>query len=381
MKTVDAEVVTERVSIARRVQSRKTAAGAVVEKVSSGYTAEYTDAGGKRRFESLKTTVKREARIRAMAIDARLGRGESRQVVSRLTIAELIDHYKSHCIERGLTQTSRDKYHADLCKLQAYCDLKGIVRADRFDEAAFVGFGAWLRESKSKQGLPFADKTRAGALVLVKQTFKYAWKSNLLGEFKIAGAKLPTARARPQPCFTTDQVEALLSATTGELQAGIATLAYAGLRAGELLQLRWEDARFDTGMRGMLHVRLGGSAGAPKDKDHRFIPISSRIAPMLKALPRTSERVFPNLNDRTLLATIKRLCRGLGYGTKYKIHSFRHHFASICANTAVPYRLCLKWLGHSSSEIADLYYHLSDAESEAAMQLVTQRLAERQAQR
>ena len=51
----------------------------------------------------------------------------------------------------------------------------------------------------------------------------------------------------------------------------------------------------------------------------------------------------------------------------YKLHSFRHHFASMCANHQVAYKKALAWLGHRSSDILDLYYHLNDAESQSAM--------------
>lgn len=50
-----------------------------------------------------------------------------------------------------------------------------------------------------------------------------------------------------------------------------------------------------------------------------------------------------------------------------KLHSFRHHFASICANHHVAYRKALTWLGHSSSEMLELYYHLHDDDSQKAM--------------
>ena len=35
-------------------------------------------------------------------------------------------------------------------------------------------------------------------------------------------------------------------------------------------------------------------------------------------------------------------------------------FASLCANHRVAHRKALAWLGHSSSEMLDLYYHLHD---------------------
>jgi hypothetical protein len=52
---------------------------------------------------------------------------------------------------------------------------------------------------------------------------------------------------------------------------------------------------------------------------------------------------------------------------RYKLHSFRHHFASLCANHNVAYRKALAWLGHSSSQMLDLYYHLHDEDSQQAI--------------
>ncbi|MCD4830522.1 MAG: tyrosine-type recombinase/integrase [Anaerohalosphaeraceae bacterium] len=53
--------------------------------------------------------------------------------------------------------------------------------------------------------------------------------------------------------------------------------------------------------------------------------------------------------------------------SQYKLHSFRHHFASMCANHGVAHRKALAWLGHSSSEMLDLYYHLHDDDSQKTM--------------
>lgn len=42
--------------------------------------------------------------------------------------------------------------------------------------------------------------------------------------------------------------------------------------------------------------------------------------------------------------------------------------ASLCANNRVAHRKALAWLGHSSSDMLDLYYHLHDEDSLQAMQ-------------
>ncbi len=207
-----------------------------------------------------------------------------------------------------------------------------------------------------------------GAVVLTKQAFKWGWRQCLLREYRLASVSFPQAKARPQPCFTTVQVEALLKATSGEEQVAFALMAYAGLRIGEVEQLRWEDLRQRDGRCTMIHVRRGGSADTTKDKDERFVPVHPRIAQLLGG-PKKTGSVFKTIAERSLLARLKALCKSCGFEKpdEYKLHSFRHHFASLCANHGVAHRKALAWLGHSSSDMLDLYYHLHDDESEQAM--------------
>ena len=42
----------------------------------------------------------------------------------------------------------------------------------------------------------------------------------------------------------------------------------------------------------------------------------------------------------------------------------------MCANHRVAHRKALAWLGHSSSDLLDLYYHLHDEDSQNTMQAV-----------
>jgi hypothetical protein len=39
----------------------------------------------------------------------------------------------------------------------------------------------------------------------------------------------------------------------------------------------------------------------------------------------------------------------------------------MCANYGVAYRKALAWLGHSNSEVLDLYYHLHNNDSQKTM--------------
>ncbi len=366
MKFVDREVVDgTTVTIGRKVQYRKTETGRE-ERVSQSYSAEFVEAGT-RRFQGLGTPNKREARRRAIEIQQRLDAGEQRTPPARATINQLIDRYEAFNSDRDLAPKTLAKYRADLDKLRRFCREAGFTRADRFDESAYARFGAWLREQTHKQGTRYSAKSNYTTLTVCKQMFKWAWRQRLAPTTSLASTRLPTAKPKPQPCFTADQVDRMLERTEGLTHATIAILAHTGLRVGELEQLHWADVHLDMGELGMIHVHRGGSARTTKDREARFVPVHPKVRPVLDALPRDGELVLPNLRARTLLARIKRLCGELGYGRSYKTHSLRHHFASTCANSSIPYRMALAWMGHSSSSILDLYYHLHDAESEAAM--------------
>ncbi|MFN0011721.1 MAG: tyrosine-type recombinase/integrase [Phycisphaerales bacterium] len=354
------------VTIGRRMQYRMIE-GQRIEKPSDSFTAVYKDADGRWRQDGLDTTNRREARRRAIEIQQRVESGRKRPQAEVVEFIPLIDRYETFCSDKGLAPTSLTKYKSDLAKLREFAERERIRTIAQFDAHAFYRFRQYLAGAKHKQGVVYAPKSIYATLTLAKQVCKWAWQQRLVSEYILVGVSLPTAKARPQPCFTTDQVEMLLAATEGNTRVAFAILAYSGMRIGELEQLRWMDVLLDRGKLGMFHIRRGGSADTTKDKDHRFVPVHPRIRPLIDALPRGGELVLPGASERRLLDAVKSVCKSQGLGTKFKLHSFRHHFASMCANHSVAYRKALAWLGHSSSEILDLYYHLHDDESESAM--------------
>ena len=118
-----------------------------------------------------------------------------------------------------------------------------------------------------------------------------------------------------------------------------------------------------------IHVRRGGLNGTTKDKDERFVPVHPVVSDLLGAIRKRSGPIFTRITERRLLQRLKTLCEVCEFDNprQYKLHSFRHHFASLCANHHVAHRKALAWLGHSSSEMLDLYYHLHDEDSQQAM--------------
>jgi integrase len=372
MKLIDREQVdgTE-VTIGRRVIAT-VEHGVRTESEIRTYTAIYKDVDSKWKPDALGTTNRREARRKAIEIQQRVEAGKSKPAPTVVALVPLIDQYETFCADKGLTPRSLAKYKADLDKLRRFATVHKVTTLAQFNPQAFYRYRTWLGESKHKQGVVYAPKSIYAALTVAKQVAKWAHRQGLCSEYFLASVELPTAKARPQPCFTTAQVETVLKAATDADRIAFAILAYSGMRIGELEQLQWADVLLDRGELGLFHIRRGGSVGVTKDKDERFVPIHPRVRPFIDALPRIGELVLPHIAERQLLASLKRTCGECGLSRTFKLHSFRHHFASLCANHHVAYRKALAWLGHSSSDILDLYYHLHDEESEAAMKALAE---------
>ena len=96
--------------------------------------------------------------------------------------------------------------------------------------------------------------------------------------------------------------------------------------------------------------------------------------PVLQSLQRESELVFlmPDgrlVSPKKLRAYLKSLCKQCGFENpqQYKLHTFRHFFASYCAQQNLSYKYILEWMGHSSSAILDMYFTMNDRQARRAM--------------
>ncbi len=225
-----------------------------------------------------------------------------------------------------------------------FCREAKLCLARRFSETDLYRYREWL------VGRQYADKTVQGALVLAKQLFKWAWRQGTLRDYRLAAATFQKAKARPQPCFTSKQVDQLIKAAAGEEKAAFALMGYAGLRIGEVEQLQWQDIQARDGNPTMLHIRRGGSNGSTKDKDERFVPIHPKVAEQFGSPRSDRGPIYCEITQRTLLKRLKALCKRCEFENpqQYKLPSFRHHVASLCANNRVAHRKALAWLGHGS---------------------------------
>lgn len=345
-------------------------------KISRKWHAEYNHEGNKF-HEPLKTTHKNKAISAAHAICQRLDRGEKRHVQKRIEWEEIQAKYLRSRETEGCSSKTLTKYTQVLNDLVAFARTENRLLPKAFTPA---DFWEWSHK-KRERGLH--PKTRVGHLTIAKQMFNWAVGEavpKLLLENPIADVKIDVATSSPQPCFSPEQVAILLANADPDHEGPIyAVLAYLGLRIGEAAELLWSDFHFDHGDFGKVTIRRGGSDNSTKNGENRTIPINEALRKILDRLPRSEDglvfharpsKKYPKgdgpIKERRLLRSIKRLCKRCKFVNpdQYKLHTFRHAFASMLIRANTPYLHALELMGHGDSEILKIYVKLFDRDAD-----------------
>ena len=328
-----------------------------------------------RYYEPLGTTNKAVATKKAHAIVQRIEGGLPSKPNRRVAVPTVGREYLQTLRDRERAARTIQKYEYVLAEFEEWAGKNGHHHASSFDDRRFWAFNRAMING----GL--SEKTRYDRLIIVKQLFKWAYRARRIGTNPFDGISLQKPEATEQPCFTPRQVATLLDRADPRQRVIFATMAYAGLRFGECRELRWGALHLDRGRYGFIAVRRGGSSGKTKSGRIRHVPIHAKLRELLDDHPRTFDHVFTSrpsekypdgggpIDERRLLTSLKRLCRRCKFANpdQYKLHTFRHTFASMCARNNISYKYALEWMGHQSSEILDLYYKMFDETAEAAM--------------
>jgi integrase len=154
-----------------------------------------------------------------------------------------------------------------------------------------------------------------------------------------------------------------------------------GLRIGELLNLRWEDIRFDpagAARFGSLKVREGKSKNA-----QRTLSLTSRASAVLfeRRKHSTSPCVFPgdSLNTPMLVTSLdhlhRRVCEPMVNGKKqvlfpreFVLHGLRHTFLTRLGEAGADAFTIMKLAGHSSVTVSQRYVHPTPESCELAFE-------------
>lgn len=217
-------------------------------------------------------------------------------------------------------------------------------------------------------------------LLIVSAPLKQAAAMKIISVDPTTGVKLPSVtktkrKAREIVAYTDKEQEKLtkiiysLPYSVGYLAIGF--MIETGLRAGELLALKWTDIKLD---QKRMHVHativnpMYGFAeyqDSPKSKSsNRVLPLTPKTASILKILlaRRETEWVFEQDKERytyqKLAYQTKKLCKEAGVKF-YGEHVFRHTFATNCYYKGIDVKILSRLMGHSSVQVTyNVYINL-----------------------
>ena len=271
----------------------------------------------------------------------------------------------------GLVQTGKTFRDAS-AEWLAYCenvrDCKATTLRDYTALAAVLDrqFGDRKIETITERDIetwistyPGSNRTRQKYLVCLGSIFKRAMKVYGLPRNPVELVERPRVRKAARiDVLRPEEVMALVRSAGDEQDAALFhTAAFAGLRMGELLALRWRDVDFT---RRTIHVRENWTQGettTPKGGTERAVPMAEEVAERLARLGQRDhftaddDLVFctdrgQHLGYKSLKDRYRAALRAADLREDFRFHNLRHTFGSTVIRHADS-REVMEWMGHA----------------------------------
>lgn len=332
---------------------------------------------GRQVRQSLKTSSKKEARRKAIQIEAKLANNEFTIQTRAPSVAQVIDKYRQYLQTEGRAIKTMAKYEfafklfIDLAERRKVRSVLGVnqvfVDAFRAERKKDIKAGA------DKNGKTAAMKTVHNDTVLLRQLVNFAVRRGMIATDPLRGMKLARPKPTIQPFWSRAEMDQIIAAAGAGQRPVFIMLAETGMRIGEAKHLTWDDVDLANGVL-LIQPKQGWQ---PKTGDARVVPMSPVVSAMLAEQPRRATWVFTakasrkhpdgdhRVSERRLLQHLKRVLRKLGLPGH--LHTFRHSFISHALTTGTPEAVVRRWVGHVDAEVMKRYTHIADDISKAAM--------------
>lgn len=176
-----------------------------------------------------------------------------------------------------------------------------------------------------------------------------------------------------KPAFLTrNDFQRLLNVVKeGWFRELIVFAALTGMRRGEVLNLRWRDVDLS---RKLVHIETSATFKTKAGKS-RSVPLCETVYQLLrsKAIGHTGDdlvftRHGQQIKEDYVTHKFKGYVVKAGLDTRLRWHSLRHTFASWLVQDGVSLFAVQKLLGHSTSEVTQVYAHLQPEQLHGAVE-------------
>lgn len=323
---------------------------------------------GKRKVESLRTTIKAEAKRLQEVIDEQDRRSRYGHTIDLdMKLVDLFDRFKEYSRNNHSVSTQEDyRCYID----SVFCPYFADYTIRQFNSELMENFKnsdsarTWLpKDSRREQSLPRSNATINKMIRYLRSIIKFGKQQGIIPEEqKINNKILRTAEKR-------DRVLSLAEIKYIKKHGGIhtallMTALYTGMRSSELLNLKWEQVDFDAGV---IEVR-NDEDFQTKNRRNRYVPIAKPLHAILtehrKKAPR-SPFVFPKADGTQLMDcrwAVKQLIDNHGM-TEFSFHDLRRTFATMLAEANQDISVAKSILGHSDIRTTLQYYTRHSNES------------------
>jgi integrase len=207
---------------------------------------------------------------------------------------------------------------------------------------------------------------------------------------KLVATAAAGAHRDPRRPAVSDTERALRAAEDRQDSAIYLTAALSGLRRGELLALRWEDVDFEQSSIRVFEGYSANTAGKPKSRKSRTLPMVEEVAHALTDLKDRS--AYTAKGDLVFVSREGTHVDGSALRRRYhatldaaglrrlRFHDLRHTFGSLAINVASIVQV-QAWMGHADIQTTMRYLHHKSRADDAQLLSTAFRLQEAQAGR
>ncbi len=319
-----------------------------------GYWYAAFNDGVKRQRMALGAATKGEAEIAVRALD--VPPPPPQRKVELIVWPEFQRRYLEFKTQKGKAPGSIVTYKGAIDAFGRYLTVKGVADVESVTLDILDGFIPWrMRVEES------AAKTAYTNAIIVKNAFKWGLTREIVKHNNTAKWELVAPVTPKRPMYTADDVAKLESGVCAWLRPIVTTLAWSGMRIGELINIRWKDVDFE---QRVLRVCVQ-DAWKPKGKRDRTVPLHPKVEAVLRQQPigeyvftgQNGERIARNSAWRCLKSDLNRM------GLQGDIHGFRRFFATSMVKAGVDIDTVRQWGGWASLETMQRYLADIDVKS------------------
>jgi integrase len=180
---------------------------------------------------------------------------------------------------------------------------------------------------------------------------------------------------------SAEDVGAILRGAATHVRIALVLCTDAGLRAGEVRGLEWQDVDLQARMLTVRQTIYHGHKDTPKSGHERQVPLTSRLYELLseaaKRPHRLTDPVAPNVKGKvwgepSLLHALHGVLTKLGMA-KVRVHDLRHHFVTEAFKAGGGAPTVRDLAGHKHMHVTARYAHSDDEAKRAVIAALDKR--------